>query len=207
MAALKAAEALRAELIKRIDPRTVEDRIVGVDFHSRARRASMTQPSTRLADVFAAIDAANAHDPSAVLADGGYEPAALVDGRRMSEELGRLAPNASELLRIAVRGHHIERRTSPRLDYPAGRVGYLKWRKDLAAFHARRLAAVMAAAGYSPEEIERVGVGSQGGSGVRPRGADARRCVLFGISRAWPPRFYGQDRRGQARPYPRQNLA
>ena len=117
----------------------------------------MTQPSTRLADVFAAIDAANARDPRAVLADSGYEPAALVDGRRMSEALGRLAPDASELLRIAVRGHHIERWTSPRLDYPAGRVGYLKWRKDLAAFHARRLAAIMAAAGYSPEEIERVG--------------------------------------------------
>ena len=111
----------------------------------------------RLADVFATIDAANARDPSLVLVDGRREPAALVDGWRMSEALGRLAPDASELLRIAVRGHHIERWTSPRQDYPAGRIGYLKWRKDLAAFHGRQLAAIMTAAGYSPEESERVG--------------------------------------------------
>ena len=45
----------------------------------------------------------------------------------------------------------IERGTSPRRDYPAG------WRKDLSVFHARRLAAIMTAVGYSPDEIERVG--------------------------------------------------
>jgi uncharacterized protein DUF4202 len=95
--------------------------------------------------------------PASFWSDGRREPAALVDGWRMSEALGRLAPDASELLRIAVRGHHIERWTSPRQDYPAGRIGYLKWRKDLAAFHARRLAAIMTAVGYSPEESERVG--------------------------------------------------
>jgi hypothetical protein len=41
----------------------------------------------------------------------------------MSETLARMAPNASEHLRIAARGQHIERWTSPRTKYPSGRAG------------------------------------------------------------------------------------
>lgn len=117
----------------------------------------MTGSASRLVEVLAAIDAANASDPESIMIDGRHEPAALAHGRRMSEMLGRLAPDAPELVRIAARGHHIERWTSPRRDYPAGRVGYLKWRKDLGSFHAKRLAAIMGAAGYPGAEIERVG--------------------------------------------------
>lgn len=113
--------------------------------------------SARLVAVLAAVDAANAADPATVEVNGLQEPAALVDGRRMSAVLARLAPAASEHLQIAVRGHHIERWTSPRQSYPAGRVGYLKWRRDLGAFHARRLADIMAEAGYAAEDAERVG--------------------------------------------------
>jgi hypothetical protein len=110
-----------------------------------------------LADVIAAIDAANARDPSTTEIDGRREPAELVYGRRMSETLARIAPDASEPLRIAVRGQHIERWTSPRKAYPEGRVGYLKWRKDLQDFHAKRLGEIMAGAGYGAEAIARVG--------------------------------------------------
>jgi hypothetical protein len=76
----------------------------------------------------------------------------------MSATLARLAPAASEALRIAARGQHIERWTSPRRRYPEGRVGYLRWRKDLQDFHARRIAEIMAAAGYDPDAVARVGV-------------------------------------------------
>jgi len=112
----------------------------------------------RLGRVYAAIDAANARDPNSCEIDGRREPAELVYGRRMSEALAQLDPDASDLLRIAVRGQHIERWTSPRKNYPDGRVGYLKWRKDLGDFHARRLAAIMAEAGYAAEEAARVGM-------------------------------------------------
>src|SRR5262245_3575204 len=120
----------------------------------------MVQMSTgdaRLADVLAAIDAANAQDPHTVEVDGRREPAELVYGQRMSETLARLAPRASEHLQIAARGQHIERWTSPRKSYPDGRVGYLKRRKDLQDFHARRLAGLMTAAGYGEGDIARVG--------------------------------------------------
>ena len=117
----------------------------------------MREDGKRLTDVFAAIDAANALDPNTIEVDGQPQPAELAYGRRMSETLARLAPRASEHLRIAGRGQHIERWTSPRASYPAGRVGYLKWRKDLQGFHARRIGDIMMAAGYDAGDVERVG--------------------------------------------------
>ena len=117
----------------------------------------MREDGKRLTGVFAAIDAANALDPNTIKVDGRPQPAELAYGRRMSETLARLAPHASEHLRIAARGQHIERWTSPRASYPAGRVGYLKWRKDLQGFHARRIGDIMMAAGYDAGDVERVG--------------------------------------------------
>jgi Domain of unknown function (DUF4202) len=111
---------------------------------------------SRMADfaaALAAIDAANRADP-----DGSEgAPAAWLYGRRMTDELGHLTPDASEELRLAARGQHIERWTSPRASYPEGREGYLAWRRDLAAFHARRVGVIMAQAGYTPDSIEAAG--------------------------------------------------
>src|SRR5215471_12702484 len=117
----------------------------------------MTDHDRRFVDVIAAIDHANARDPNVIQIDGRAVPAELLYGQRMSDALARMAPNASEQLRIAARGQHIERWTSPRNGYPAGRASYLKWRNDLQEFHARRLGEIMAAAGYGPHEIARVG--------------------------------------------------
>ena len=117
----------------------------------------MTDHDRRFGDVIAAIDNANACDPNVVQIDGRAVPAGLLYGQRMSDTLARMAPDASEQLRIAVRGQHIERWTSPRNGYPAGRAGYLKWRNDLKEFHARRLGEMMAAAGYGPHDAARVG--------------------------------------------------
>jgi hypothetical protein len=111
----------------------------------------------RFAHVIAAIDNANARDPHIAQVDGRTVPAELLYGQRMSDALARMAPDASELLRIAVRGQHIERWTSRRTGYPPGRAGYLRWRNDLKDFHARRLGEIMAAAGYEPHDAARVG--------------------------------------------------
>lgn len=108
---------------------------------------------SRLDAALAAIDAANTQDPDTH--EG--RPAALLYGERMSDELARLFPDASDVLRIAARGQHIERWTSPRDSYPEGRAGYLAWRRDLGAFHARRVAEIMRDAGYDEAEAERAG--------------------------------------------------
>lgn len=100
-----------------------------------------------------AIDTANAADPN--LEDG--EPAALLYGRRMSAELERLYPDASEPLRIAARGQHIERWILPRATYPEGKAGYHAWRRELAEHHAQRVGTIMAAAGYGVAEIDATG--------------------------------------------------
>ena len=118
---------------------------------------SMSEDGKRLTEVIAAIDAANARDPNKIAVGGELQPAELIYGRRMSATLARMAPHASEHLRIAARGQHIERWTSPRASYAAGRVGYLKWRKDLQSFHARRIGEILAAAGYDAGDVERVG--------------------------------------------------
>jgi len=112
--------------------------------------------SERRARVFELIDAANAADPIAVTTPQGNRPAELVYGERMSEMLERFHPGAGDHLAIAARGQHIERWTSPRASYPEGRTGYLKWRKDLKDYHAHRVSALMAEAGYAPPDVERV---------------------------------------------------
>jgi hypothetical protein len=117
----------------------------------------MSEKGARLAEVIAAIDAANARDPNRVAVDGASAPAELVYGRRMSETLARMAPEASEHLCIAARGQHVERWTSPRKSFPEGRTGYLKWRNELKGFHARRVGEIMAAAGYGADDMARVG--------------------------------------------------
>jgi hypothetical protein len=102
----------------------------------------------RFEEVIAAIDAANAADPATVRDGGTDHPAALLYGKRMSAEMARVFPDAPDLLRIAARGQHIERWKMPRTSYPEGREGYLAWRRAQAVFHAERVGALMAGAGY-----------------------------------------------------------
>lgn len=113
-----------------------------------------------LNQVLDAIDDANRADPRSALDDNGKEqPEAYLYGLRMTSELERLFGNsASDVLRISARGQHIERWLLKRSDYPKGRTGYLKWRRDQGRAHGDRLAGLMADAGYTPETCARAGV-------------------------------------------------
>ena len=110
----------------------------------------------RFAAAINAIDALNAEDPNRETAWSDAAPAALLYGRRMSGWLLRLAPEASEPLRLAARAQHIARWRIPRSDYPEGRAGYLAWRRDLGRFHAEAAGEILAEAGYGPDVIDRV---------------------------------------------------
>jgi hypothetical protein len=103
----------------------------------------------RLQTVLAQIDAANAADPKGE---------ALPYGERMSVELQRLFPDASDVLQIAARGQHVERWLLPRSDYPEGKAGYLEWRREQGRRHALRVSEMMARAGYDQADCDRVGV-------------------------------------------------
>ena len=91
----------------------------------------------------AAIDLANSGDPR----DHHGEPLALAQGRMAEEWVMRLAPHASDALRLAARAHHLRRWELPRSDYPTGRAGYLRWRRAQQQRHARDLAAIADRAG------------------------------------------------------------
>lgn len=100
----------------------------------------------RLSKAYALIDDANAKDPAGK---------AALYGLRMTEALESFLPEAPETLKIAARAQHIERWTIPRSAYREGRIPYLTWRKELQKLHARRAGEIMAACGYSEEDIAR----------------------------------------------------
>ena len=101
------------------------------------------------------IDAANNADPNRVTADGEEWPKELLYSERMSDMLERYKPLADDVMKLAIRAQHIERWKSSRQDYPQGRIGYLKWRKDLYKIQASRAAELMAEAGYDQAERDR----------------------------------------------------
>jgi len=108
-------------------------------------------------DAIAGIDAANGADPNQEFFEGRAWPKELLYSRRISAWLDRLAPDASDALRLAVRAQHIERWHIPRADYDDGKKGYHLWRTTLYRYHAERAAIILAAAGYDTATIERVG--------------------------------------------------
>jgi hypothetical protein len=116
----------------------------------------MNEITNRIDCVIAAIDAANGRDPTVTVDEGAQVPAELAYGQRMTRALTRMIPDASEHLRIAVRGQHVERWTVPRTSYPEGKAGYYRWRNELKDYHARRLGALMAECGYGDDDIARV---------------------------------------------------
>jgi uncharacterized protein DUF4202 len=104
----------------------------------------------------AAIDAANAADPTAVIVRGEALPLALAHGRLAAAWVDRLVVDPDETLLLAARAHHLRRWEVPRTTYPEGKAGYLRWRKDQKARHAEDVAALLRTAGYETASIERV---------------------------------------------------
>lgn len=107
----------------------------------------------RFDEAIARFDAAHAEDPEK---DASGQPAELVYAQRMSARLAKLAPDASEALRLAVRCQHIRRWAIRRSEYPEGVAGYRKWRVDEANAHALTAREVLAQAGYDEATAQRV---------------------------------------------------
>jgi hypothetical protein len=116
----------------------------------------MPQTQSTYAKALALIDAANKEDPNQVSADGKDWPKELLYSERMSDMLERYAPDADDVMKLAIRAQHIERWKSPRNAYPMDRIGYLTWRKDLYKIQANTAAKLLLQAGYGDDVIERV---------------------------------------------------
>lgn len=98
------------------------------------------------------FNALNAQDPSKLIVDGKTVPKELVAAERLEAWVLQLEPQASDALRLAARCQHLKRWSVPRSDYPEGRVGYLKWRKDLSKKHAELASNVLRELG-APETL------------------------------------------------------
>ena len=113
-------------------------------------------PEVRFEQAIAAIDAANADDPTTITDRVELRPKELAHADLVTEWVVALRPDASDALLLAARAHHLRRWTVPRTSYPTGRAGYLRWRKDLHEQHAREVGEILAAVGYDTETIDRV---------------------------------------------------
>lgn len=102
------------------------------------------------------FDEENSRDPNLETANGVSQPRELLHAQRLTDWVLRLAPDASEVLRLAARCQHICRWESPRDSYPMTRPGYLLWRADLKKFHAKKSGEILREVGYEAETIRRV---------------------------------------------------
>lgn len=102
------------------------------------------------------LDALHSGDPRHIEQDGESIPRELWHARQMSAWLERLADEPDELVRIAVRGQHLQRWQVSRDEYEEGRQGYLHWRRDQGKRAGEITAALMRDSGYSGEDADRV---------------------------------------------------
>lgn len=103
-----------------------------------------------------AIDAANALDPTIVAVRGDRRPLALVHGQLAAEWVQAMHPDADPLWVVAARAHHLRRWELPRAQYPDGKAGYHRWKRDQRQRHADDVAALLTPIGFSEVEIAAV---------------------------------------------------
>jgi hypothetical protein len=111
---------------------------------------------TKLTLAFQQFDAYNRQDPHVILWEGISYPREYFLALKLYDWVLKLKPDADEALLLASRSQHIGRWKIPRETYPDGREAYLKWRKDLAMFHADTASAIIQGAGYNDDQIGRV---------------------------------------------------
>jgi hypothetical protein len=112
--------------------------------------------SARFQRAIQSFDSANSKDPNIELAQGKSWPREVLYAVRLSEWVLRLAPGASEHLRLAARAQHLCRWEIPRNSYPMDKPGYLRWRNDLKKFHAKKAGQILAESEFTEAEIEKV---------------------------------------------------
>lgn len=111
-------------------------------------------PSPRFDRARAAIYAAHDLDPTKITINGAEIPYETHYAHKMESYLAKRAPQASEVLRLAVSAQHFRRWEVPRSDYPMNKVGYHTWRSHLKKRQAELVGEILEE-WYSAEETGR----------------------------------------------------
>ena len=101
-------------------------------------------------DIYKAHD----EDPNEVTINGEEVPYETHYAQKMESFLNKRAPNASEILKLAICAQHFRRWESPRSDYPMTKVGYHTWRSRLKKRQAELVGDILKAS-YSEEDVKR----------------------------------------------------
>lgn len=102
------------------------------------------------ADIFAA----HAEDPNKITVDGNDVPYETHYAEKMESYLAKRAPDASDILRLAICAQHFRRWEVPRSDYPMTKVGYHSWRTHLKKRQAKLVGEIVGKY-YSEEDVKR----------------------------------------------------
>jgi Domain of unknown function (DUF4202) len=102
------------------------------------------------------FDAYNQQDPRKLVLENKEYAYEYFYALQLYNWVKKLEPNASDALVLASRCQHIGRWKIPRDSYPADKIGYHKWRTDLAKFHADTAGSIMLEAGLEEELIQAV---------------------------------------------------
>ena len=105
---------------------------------------------------FNSIDEYNKKDPTIENWKGTDYPKEYLESTKRTTWLEKIAPTASDELKIATRSQHIGRWEIPRNTYESSRIGYLTWRSDLAKFHARKTSEILQNLNFDTNTIEKV---------------------------------------------------
>jgi hypothetical protein len=102
------------------------------------------------------IDNYNKKDPTIENWEGTDYPKEFLESIKRTNWLEKIAPNASDALKIATRSQHIGRWEIPRDTYESSRIGYLTWRSDLAKYHASKTSEILQNLNFDTQTINRV---------------------------------------------------
>lgn len=142
----------------------------------------MPQSAPSLETILALIDAANAQDPNR----HDDRPLAQLQGERATHWVTQLtstgAAAASDAVVVAARGHHLRRWEFPRSDFPAGRPGYLRWRREAKQRHAGLIGDIVTDAGWPQDqraEVERLTKRQGLGTDASTQLVEDAACLVF----------------------------
>jgi hypothetical protein len=95
-------------------------------------------------------------DPRSVQDGEATVPRSVLYHAKLASWVERMAPQASQTVRLAAHAQHVRRWTIARSEYANDRTGYKRWRSALSRLHADEAGRVLEAVGYDPRTIARV---------------------------------------------------